>query len=188
MKIESFRTEHTAAFEALNRAWLVGHGLLEPADEPHLKDPYGTIIATGGRIFIAVENNVVIGTCGIAPHGHGEFEVLKLAVAESAQARGIGRLLLETCLDFARGIGARRITLISNSRLEAALRLYERVGFRYEPVPATSPYATGDVYMVLDVTGDANHAAQSGLKDARQEGQPWMLQPPAIEQQSKPRA
>ena len=161
MKIELFRPEHAAAFEALNRAWLVGHGLLEPADEPHLTDPNGTIIAAGGRIYVAVENGIVIGTCGIAPHGPGEFEVLKLAVAESARGRGIGMQLLVACLDFARGQGARRITLISNSRLVAARRLYERVGFRYEPVPATSPYATGDVYMVLDVTEDPNHANQA---------------------------
>ena len=39
VKIESFRPEHTAAFEALNRAWLVGHGLLEPADEPAPERP-----------------------------------------------------------------------------------------------------------------------------------------------------
>ena len=156
MKIELFRPEHAAAFEALNRAWLVGAGLLEPADEPHLKDPHGTIIAAGGRIYVAVENGIVIGTCGIAPHGPGEFEVLKLAVDASARGRGIGRQLLEACLDFARGPGTRRITLISNSRLVSALRLYGRVGFRYEPVPATSPYATGDVFMVLDILGDSN--------------------------------
>ncbi len=156
MKIELFRPEHTAAFEALNRAWLVGHDLLESADEPHLKDPHGTIIAEGGRIYVAVENGIAIGTCGIAPHGPDEFEVLKLAVDASARGRGIGRQLLEACLDFARGLGARRITLISNSRLVAALRLYERVGFRYEPVPATTRFATGDVFMVLDVNEDPN--------------------------------
>jgi ribosomal protein S18 acetylase RimI-like enzyme len=153
VKIESFRPEHSAAFEALNRAWLVGNGLLEPADEPDLRDPNGTIIALGGQVYVAVENDVVIGTCGIVPHGPGpgEFEVRKLAVAASAQGRGIGMQLVEACLDFARQRGARRITLISNSSLVAALRLYERAGFRYAPLPANNPYATGDVHMVLDV-------------------------------------
>lgn len=151
MKIESFRPEHSAAFEALNRAWLVGNGLLEPADEPDLKDPNGTIIALGGQVYVAVENDVVIGTCGIVPHGPGEFEVRKLAVAASAQGRGIGMQLVEACLDFARQRGARRITLISNSSLVAALRLYERAGFQYAALPANNPYATGDVHMVLDV-------------------------------------
>ena len=154
VKIELFRPEHTAAFEALNRAWLVGHDLLEPADEPDLKDPNGTIIETGGQIYVAVENGAVIGTCGIAPHGPGEFEVRKLAVAASAQGRGIGMQLVEACLDFARQRGARRISLISNSQLVSALRLYERAGFRPAPLPANNPFATGDVHMVLDVRAE----------------------------------
>ena len=154
VKIEVFRPEYAAAFEALNRAWLVGHGLLEQADEPHLKDPNGTIIEAGGQIYVAVENGAVIGTCGIAPHGPGEFEVRKLAVASSAQGRGIGMQLVEACLDFARQRGAHRISLISNSRLVPALRLYERAGFRHEPLPASNPFATGDVHMVLDVRSE----------------------------------
>lgn len=132
----------------------MGHGLLEPADEPGLKDPNGTIIEAGGQVYVAVENGVVIGTCGIAPHGPGEFEVRKLAVASSAQGRGIGRQLVCACIDFARQRGANRISLISNSRLVPALRLYERAGFRHEPLPANNPFATGDVHMVLDVRAE----------------------------------
>lgn len=151
MKIETFRPEHAAAYEMLNRAWLVGHGILEQADEPQLVDPQCTIIDAGGQMYVAVEDGVVIGTCGIVPHGEGEFEVVKLAVASSAQGRGIGRQLVDACVTFARQRGARQVTLLSSSLLGSALRLYERAGFRREPPPATNPYATADVYMVLDV-------------------------------------
>ena len=151
MKIEMFRPEHAAAYETLNRAWLVGHGILEEADEPQLVDPQCTIIEAGGQIYVAVEDGVVIGTCGITPHGEGEFEVVKLAVAASAQGRGIGRQLVDACVAFARQHGARQVTLLSSSLLGPALRLYERAGFRREPPPATNPYATADVYMVLDL-------------------------------------
>ena len=156
MRIEVFRPEHAAAFEALNRAWLVDHGLIEEADEPHLVDPQSTIIEAGGQIYVAVEDGVVIGTCGIAPQGDGEFEVLKLAVARSAQGRGIGRQLVNACVSFARACGARRITLLSSTLLGPALRLYERAGFRYETPPATNPYVTADVYMVLDVSSGSD--------------------------------
>ena len=47
-----------------------------------------------------------------------------------------------------------KAVLVSNSRLEAALRLYEQRGFRYAPLPATMPYATADVYMELELTPD----------------------------------
>lgn len=151
MTIEPYRPEYARAFEELNRAWLVGNGLLEPADEPNLTNPDETIIGSGGQIFVAVEDGTVIGTCAVVPHGDGEFELVKLAVAPAKQGQGIGRELVDSCLNFARGEGARRVSLISNSRLEAALRLYERAGFRYEPLPPTNPYVTGDVHMILDI-------------------------------------
>ena len=151
LNIVEFDQSHAAAFEALNRRWLVGHGLLEPADEPGLRDPVATILDVGGQIYVAIENGEVIGTCGIAPHGPGEFEVLKLAVAPSAQGRGIGKELVDACVNFARARGAERVTLLSSSLLGSALRLYERAGFRRAPIPASNPYATADVYMVLDL-------------------------------------
>ena len=151
MIIEEFRVEHAPAYEALNRAWLVGYALIEQADEPQLVDPQRTIIDVGGQIYVALEDGVVVGTCGIAPQGDGEFEIVKLAVAASAQGRGIGGQLIDACMKFARAHGAQRITLLSSSLLVSALRLYERAGFRREPVPATNPYETADVYMVLDV-------------------------------------
>ena len=152
MMVELYRPEHAQAFESLNRAWLVDQGLLESADEPHLTNPHETIIAAGGQIFVAVEGGTVVGTCAIVPHGPGEFEVVKLAVSPSAQGRGIGRELVNACLGFARQMRAQRVTLLSSSKLGPALRLYERSGFKYAPIPTTNPYATADVHMILELT------------------------------------
>jgi GNAT superfamily N-acetyltransferase len=149
--IEPFRHQHAAAFDSLNRAWLSGLGILEAADEPHLRDPHGSIVDQGGQIFVAVERDTVIGTCAITPHGHDEFELLKLTVAPVAQGRGIGRQLVQACVQWASTRGARRVTLLSASLLKPALRIYEQAGFRYEPVPPSNPYVTADVYMVLDL-------------------------------------
>jgi putative acetyltransferase len=145
-----YRPEHAEAFDTLNRAWLVGHGLLESADELHLRHPE-TIIAAGGQIFVAIDDGTVIGTCAVMPHGPGEFELVKLAVSPVAQGRGIGRELVACTVDFARQQGAQRVTLLSSSRLAAALRLYERAGFKYAALPTSNPYATADVYMILDL-------------------------------------
>jgi ribosomal protein S18 acetylase RimI-like enzyme len=119
-----------------------------------LTDPAGQILAHGGQIFVALQDEVVVGTCAVVPHGPGAFEVAKLAVASTARGRGIGRQLIDACLGYARQRGARQAVLVSNSRLEAALRLYEQRGFRYAPLPARMPYATADVYMELELTPD----------------------------------
>ena len=149
--IDTFRPEHAAAFDALNRAWLVAYQLLEPADELHLTDPAGHILDPGGEIYVALEDHVVIGTCAVVPCGPETFEVVKLAVAPEARGRRIGRQLVDACLAYARLKGARQAVLLSSSRLGAALKLYEQVGFRHAPMPATTPYATADVYMELNL-------------------------------------
>ena len=152
--IEPFRAEHAPAFDALNREWLVGHGLLEEADEPHLRDPQGHIIDAGGVIFVAIDGGAVLGTCAIVPDHGDVFELVKLAVSPAAQGRGIGRRLVQECLDAARTRGARQVVLLSSSLLKAALRLYEQAGFRYAAVPTSNPYATADVYMIKEIESD----------------------------------
>jgi putative acetyltransferase len=150
--IETFRPEHEQAFATLNRAWLVQHGLLEPPDENQLANPQGTILAPGGQIFVAVRDEDVLGTCAVIPHGAGVVELAKLTVTPAAQGQGLGRRLVEACLAFAREHDIRRVVLVSSSRLPAALRLYEAMGFRHRPLPADVAYATADVYMELDLS------------------------------------
>jgi putative acetyltransferase len=154
VEVAAFRPEHAERFRSLNRAWLQADGLLEPPDELQLADPQTHIIARGGQIAVALRDGEVVGTCALLPHGAGELEIVKLAVAPAARGQGLGRRLVEWCLARAREQGAHRVVLISSSRLQSALRLYESLGFQYRPMPATE-YATADIYMELDLTASA---------------------------------
>jgi GNAT superfamily N-acetyltransferase len=165
VQIDTFRSEHARAFDLLNRAWLVEHELLEPADEEHLLDPWTSIISPGGQIFVAVRGKEVLGTCAIAPlppAAQGESmggrttegnvaEIVKLVVAPVARGQGLGRRLLEACLAYAREEDIRQVVLLSSSKLGSALRLYEAMGFQHQPLPAGARYATADVYMKLNL-------------------------------------
>lgn len=53
-----------------------------------------------------------------------------LFVAEEARRGGAGRALAQGCIDRARARGCKRIQLDANERNEAALALYESLGFR----------------------------------------------------------
>jgi ribosomal protein S18 acetylase RimI-like enzyme len=153
--VEPFQPQYAGVFERLNRDWLEGHGLIEAADEPSLRDPVGTILQPGGQIFVALDHGTVVGTCAIVPthDDPGVWELVKLAVSPSSRGSGLGRRLVEESLSFARGRGGRRVVLLSSSLLNDALRLYERVGFQRAEIPAWNPYRTADIYMVLELNG-----------------------------------
>jgi GNAT superfamily N-acetyltransferase len=147
--IVPFRPEHAEAFYRLNRAWLDEHALYEPADEVQLADPHGAVIAVGGAVFIALRDGEVVGTAAVAPHGPGEVELLKVTVADAVRGHGLGRHLVEVCITHARTMGAHTMMLLSSTRLQGALRLYERLGFTHRPLPSSLPYDTADVCMEL---------------------------------------
>lgn len=151
VEIVTYRPEYAGDFDRLNRAWLEKYFTVEPLDEVYLSDPEGHILEPGGEIFFAVEAGRVIGTCAAIPQPDGGFELAKLAVTPHAQGRGLGRTLALAVIAFARARGAERIVLTSNSTLSPALRLYESLGFRYQPLPATRPYIDADIYMELAV-------------------------------------
>jgi GNAT superfamily N-acetyltransferase len=71
-------------------------------------------------------------------------EVRLLAVAPSARGQGIGALLMDECVRRARESGAEALTLHTTDMMRAAMRLYERLGFRrmpeldFEPAPGVT--------------------------------------------------
>ena len=151
--ITPFVPQDAAAFVQLNLAWLIGHGLLEPADERQLYDPQAHVFDHGGEIFMARVSAETIGCCAAIPRSDGSMEIAKLAVDRSVRGHGIGRRLVQTALAWGQQRHYTRAVLTSNRKLKTALKLYESVGFRYLPVPRNVPYQTVDVYMELDLTG-----------------------------------
>jgi GNAT superfamily N-acetyltransferase len=53
-----------------------------------------------------------------------------LLVDPSVRGQGLGRRLVDTCLDFARSAGYRTVTLWTNDVLTAARAIYRSTGFR----------------------------------------------------------
>lgn len=149
--VASYTPAYRGWFESLNREWLERWFAVEEKDRYYFADPESTILAPGGAIFMALDSGRPVGTVAAIRHDAATFELAKMAVTPSAQGRGAGRLLVDAVLRFAARSGARSVTLVSDTKLPAAIRLYERQGFRHAPLPAATGYARGDVFMVREL-------------------------------------
>jgi GNAT superfamily N-acetyltransferase len=147
--IEPFRAEWAPHFSELNRAWIERLFVLEEADWKVLRNPQAAIIEKGGQIVFAVEAGVPVGTVAAVRASASTYELAKMAVAPSHQRQGLGERLGRAAIDWARGAGGTMMFLETNSGLDNAIRLYERLGFRHAPPPHPSPYTRSNVYMEL---------------------------------------
>ncbi len=101
--------------------------------------------------MIALDGEFVVGTSSIVIINEYTYELAKLAVSKDAQGKGIGRALVLESLNQAKEMGAKMVNLVSNSKLSAAIGLYESFGFEHAPVPKNTGYETADVYMELNI-------------------------------------
>ena len=82
--------------------------------------------------FIAELGGAIVGGAGVGPLPRAEphvCELRKMYLLASARGHGIGRRLLETCLEEARRLGFRECYLETLAQMERARDLYERFGF-----------------------------------------------------------
>ncbi len=146
MEIVEFEPRHAEAFRTLNEAWISRYFVLETKDREVLNDPEGKIIARGGRIFMALKDGAPVGCVALMKMDDGGYEVAKMTVSEALRGSGLGRRLMQRCIDAGAELGATRLYLETNSGLGPALGLYRAMGF-CDLAPMETPYARADVFM-----------------------------------------
>jgi GNAT superfamily N-acetyltransferase len=150
--VVTYRDEWRGEFERLNRDWIETWFVLEEADRETFRDPVAKIIAPGGQIFFVVEADRVLGTCAVIRHRPEVHEIAKMAVAADARGKGYGDLLMEAAVEFSRWSGARRVVIVSNTKLAPAIRLYEKHGFVRVPLDPHEQYARADIRLERELT------------------------------------
>ena len=146
-----FRTGDAEVFRTLNEHWIEKYFGIEEADVKVLTDPEKHILQPGGRIYFATLENEIAGCCALIVNGERSYELAKMAVREDLRNQGIGKALLAHVIGAARILGARKLTLGTNSKLTNAIHLYESIGFqRLDPAKLKpSPYKRADVFMEM---------------------------------------
>ncbi len=102
--------------------------------------------------FIAEENGHVIGGGGIFPTKglpSNTCELVKMYLHPKYRGKGIGRILREECISFAKSKSFENIYLETMPELIAALKVYEKLGFQYLSKPMGSSGHFGcDLWML----------------------------------------
>jgi GNAT superfamily N-acetyltransferase len=154
IEIVTYTSEHRTDFERLNVEWIEQFFTLEDADRQVFADPTGKIISSGGQIFFVLEENRAKGTCAVLKNSDTSYELAKMAVTPSAQGKGFGDLLMQTAIAFAKEREATELILSTNTRLRAALKLYEKYGFQTLPLITDNRYKRVDIMMRLSFGKD----------------------------------
>ncbi len=88
--------------------------------------------------FVVEHNDRIEGGGGIAPLEGGEpdvCELRKMYFLPHARGRGAGAAMMARCLEAARAFGFRQCYLETLGGMDAAMKLYERSGFRRIDAP-----------------------------------------------------
>jgi ribosomal protein S18 acetylase RimI-like enzyme len=121
-------------------------GLANEGYTPELADVAGRaersellVVRDDDRRVVGSVALVLAGDFGEVTTSDEEAAFRMLVVDPDVQGRGIGELLVTTCLDRARAAGKSRMVLSTGTRMTAAQRLYERLGFTRLPERDWSP-------------------------------------------------
>ena len=146
VSVEPARPGDHARIAELTVGVYVDGGLASPAYTPQLADVAGR--ATRSELLVARDGaGRVVGSVALVLDGDfgeitesGDEAAFRMLVVDPAvRGRGVGELLVRSCLDRARAAGKRRMVLSTDPRMTAAHRLYERLGFTRLPERDWSP-------------------------------------------------
>ena len=123
----------------------VDDGLAPPEYVPTLADAAARarlaelLVARDGEEIVGSVALVLAGEFGEVLRSDDEAGFRMLVVDPAVRGRGIGELLVTTCLERARTAGKRRMVISTDPRMTTAHRLYERLGFTRLPERDWSP-------------------------------------------------
>lgn len=86
----------------------------------------------GSVYWIAEENNIILGGCGIYPTEglpEGYAELVKFYLTADSRGKGTGNALMQKSIESAKELGYTHLYLESFPDLSKAVSLYERNGF-----------------------------------------------------------
>ncbi len=146
MKVITYTPDRKDDFIRLNTWWIERYfGTVEAQDRAEF-DGIEQELDEGGMIFFAVDDEGrALATCMARNEGDNVWELAKLGSNPDIPHPGAGKAVFEAAEAWATSHGARRIYILTNSHLHAAIHIYENHGFKRFALPQQEfGYVRGD--------------------------------------------
>ena len=156
MEFAPIEPHQDAAMAAIVRAALKEHGLDKPGTayfDASLDSLSAYYDRPGRAYYVLLDGETVVGGVGVAEFEDlpGCCELQKLYLAPAFHGRGLGSQMIRYIEDRARALGYRQIYLETHTALQAALRAYERCGYRSIPRPSSVIHTTMDRFYLKEL-------------------------------------
>ncbi|RYD74326.1 MAG: GNAT family N-acetyltransferase [Sphingobacteriales bacterium] len=101
--------------------------------DPTTDNLYELFQTAGSAYWVAAENALILGGCGIYPTQglpEGCAELVKFYVSAAIRGKGFGKNLMQKSINSAKEMGYKQLYLESLPELGKAVGMYEKAGFR----------------------------------------------------------
>lgn len=149
IRIVEYEPKYQPYFESLNRAWIEKYFHMEKRDEYVLRNPDEAIIKNGGKILLALYDNVVAGVVALVKIDTDTYEFSKMGVREDYHRKGIAEMLSHAAFEKVKDLKGKKLILFSNTLLQPAIKLYRKLGFTEVPLDEFSEYRRSNIKMEL---------------------------------------
>jgi putative acetyltransferase len=150
-------TDNTALASIVRNA-LAEFGANKPGTvyyDPTTDALYELFQTPGSFYLVATDDEKLLGGAGIFPSAGlppGVCELVKMYLHKEARGKGLGKLLIEKCLEKAKNLGYKSVYLETMPELGKAVSVYEKFGFRYLDGPMGNTGHFGcDVWMLKEL-------------------------------------
>ncbi|WP_413586983.1 GNAT family N-acetyltransferase [Bdellovibrio sp. HCB274] len=148
-QVTTYAPEYHEAYVELNTEWIKKYFRVEEMDLKQLNQAQECILDIGGEIFFILDQGKAVATCAMVPHGEKSYELAKMAVSPLYRGQGLGDVLMEAAISWAREKQAQEITLLSNTVLSPAITLYKKHGFETTHLGPHPDYERCNIEMKL---------------------------------------
>ncbi|UOO92462.1 GNAT family N-acetyltransferase [Vitreoscilla stercoraria] len=157
MQLRLIEQQDNAAMAAVIRTVSAEYGL--GADEGFavgdsvLDDLHAVYSQAQAAYWVVVDDNQqIVGGGGVAPLRGDDsiLEIQKMYFLPQTRGQGLAKQIVQHCFELGRAIGKTQFYLETTANLQAAIALYECMGFEYvnEPLGNTGHSAACEIYML----------------------------------------